>query len=396
MLALSEKRIIFASGIQTEKQSVKQQNQLTKTKEENKMKKTILFSIMALSALIMPQESHACTGITLHTTTGLPVTARTIEWAGNDLESRYSIVPQGYRQQSYLPDGTKGGLAFQAKYGYVGLAVQQAEFVVEGINEAGLAAGLFYFPDYGEYEKYDAAKKDRTISDLQLVSYILGKCRTVDEVKEAVKDLHVVTIDPRGSTVHWRFTEEGGRQIVLEIIGKKPHFYENTLGVLTNSPSFDWHLTNLNNYVNLQTGRIDKTKIGNMSLHSFGGGSGLHGIPGDMTPPSRFVRAAFFQSSAPRLDNTEKTIEQAFHILNNFDIPVGIQFAEGQEVPDIPSATQWTVATDLKHRCIYYRTMHNANIRYFNLKEINFKKVKFQSFPLDLKKSQAMERIKVE
>ena len=29
--------------------------------------------------------------------------------------------------------------------GYVGLAVQQPEFVVDGMNEVGLAAGLFYF-----------------------------------------------------------------------------------------------------------------------------------------------------------------------------------------------------------------------------------------------------------
>ena len=360
------------------------------------MKKTILFSIMALSALIMPQESHACTGITLHTTTGLPVTARTIEWAGNDLESRYSIVPQGYRQQSYLPDGTKGGLAFQAKYGYVGLAVQQAEFVVEGINEEGLAAGLFYFPDYGEYEKYDAAKKDRTISDLQLVSYILGKCRTVDEVKEAVKDLHVVTIDPRGSTVHWRFTEEGGRQIVLEIIGKKPHFYENTLGVLTNSPDFGWHLKNLNNYANLYPGRASGLEIGGMHLKPFGGGGGLYGIPGDMTPPSRFVRAAFFLSAAPCLSSSEETVMQAFHILNNFDLPIGVQTNMDVAVPDIPSATQWTVACDIGNRRIYYRTMYDSTIRCFDLKATDFVKVKYVSRPLDAVKRQPVRFVKVQ
>ena len=59
--------------------------------------------------------------------------------------------------------------------------------------------------------------------------------------------IHVVTLDSRGSTVHWRFTEQTGRQIVVEIINKKVKFYENTLGVLTNSPDFDWHLKKLNN-----------------------------------------------------------------------------------------------------------------------------------------------------
>ena len=107
-----------------------------------------------------------------------------------------------------------------------------------------------------------------------------------------------------------------------------------------------------------------------------------------MTPPSRFVRAAFFQSTAPQQPTTDKCVEQAFHILNNFDIPVGIQFAEGDTIPDIPSATQWTVATDLKNRRIYYRTMYNSTIRCFDLKKINFTKVKYRWAPLDVEKRQ--------
>ena len=95
------------------------------------------------------------------------------------------------------------------------------------------------------------------------------------------------------------------------------------------------------------------------------------------------------------MDTAEKTVTQAFHILNNFDIPTGIQFAEGQEVPDIPSATQWTVATDIVGRRIYYRTMHNSTIRCFDLKAINFGKVKYQSEPLDKVKEQPIEMVQV-
>lgn len=345
--------------------------------------------ITALTVVLMrPLIAEACTGITLKTTNDSTVTARTIEWAGSDLESKYAVVPRGYVQRSFVPEGAKDGIEFTAKFGYVGLAVQQAEFVVEGINEAGLAAGLFYFPIYGEYEKYEVDKKESTISDLQLVSWILSNFKSIDEVKDAMRHVHVVAIDPRGSTVHWRITEESGRQVVLEIVGKQMMWHENTLGVLTNSPDFNWHLTNLNNYTNLSAGPIRTNKVGALNLVAFGGGGGLHGIPGDMTPPSRFVRAAFFQSTAPQQPTTDKCVEQAFHILNNFDIPVGIQFAEGDTIPDIPSATQWTVATDLKNRRIYYRTMYNSTIRCFDLKKINFTKVKYRWAPLDIEKRQ--------
>lgn len=353
--------------------------------------KRILIAVIALMTVCWQHNANACTGITLHAADGATIPARTIEWAGNDLESCYAVVPRGYQQQSFLPDGSKGGMTFTADYGYVGLAVQQADFVVEGVNEQGLSAGLFYFPAYGEYETFDETKKSSTISDLQLVSWILGRCKSVDEVKDAIRGVHVVTIDPRGSTVHWRFTERSGRQIVLEIVGKEPRFYENTLGVLTNAPGFEWQLTNLNNYVNLYSGPVAPRQVGTMQLSPFGGGGGLHGIPGDMTPPSRFVRAAFYQATAPQMATSEKAVTQAFHILNNFDIPTGIQFANGQPVPDIPSATQWTVATDLRQLCIYYRTMHDATIRCFDLKAIDFQKIGYFSAPLDEKKEQPIK-----
>ena len=358
------------------------------------MKKLLLIAAVILLAAF-PQKALACTGITLRTTGGDAVPARTIEWAGNDLESKYAVVPRGHLHRSFVPGGKKEGMSFAARYGYVGLAVEQAEFVVEGMNEAGLSAGLFYFPNYGKYEDYNEDYKESTVSDLQLVSWMLASVKTIDEVKKAMRGIHVVTIDPRGSTVHWRITEESGRQVVLEIVGRKARFYENSLGVLTNAPDFKWHVTNLNNYVNLTAGPTADRMMGDFTLKAFGGGSGLHGIPGDMTPPSRFVRAAFFQLTAPKQPTGEKAVMQAFHILNNFDIPTGIQFAEGQDVPDIPSATQWTVATDIASRRIYYRTMHNSTIRSLDLKKMDFRKLAYQWAPLDAKKRQDVEMVRI-
>jgi len=255
--------------------------------------------------------------------------------------------------------------------------------VAEGLNEAGLSAGLFYFPQYGKYEAYDPKENASNIADLQLVSWILGSCKTVDEVKESIKKVHVIGIDPRASTAHWRFADTTGRQIVLEIINEKPIFYENELGVLTNSPSFDWQMTNLNNYVNLIPGMAPSQQLDGVTLASFGNGSGFLGIPGDITPPSRFVRAAFYQATAPQQETGQQTVIQCFQILNNFDIPIGIEFAPNLPPVDIPSATQWTSATDMTNRIIYYRTMYDNAIRSIDLRKINFARVKYQTEPLD-------------
>ena len=349
---------------------------------------------MIFSVMLMPASSEACTGITLTSKDGSHVVARTIEWGGSKLNSQYVVVPRGYTQTALVPGG-KFGMEFTSRYGYVGLAVEQEQFVAEGLNEAGLSAGLFYFPGYGQYEAYESSQRSSSIADLQVVAWILGCCSTVDEVKEAVGKVHIVSIDPRASTIHWRFTDTTGRQIVLEIIDGTPRFYENKLGVLTNSPGFDWQITNLNNYVNLYSGAaLDKT-MGGIKLAPFGAGSGMLGLPGDVPPPSRFVRAAFYQTTARQQNTAVETVMQCFQILNNFDIPIGVEFLANQEPTDIPSATQWTSATDINNGIIYYRTMYNSTIRCIKLGEIDFSKVTYRAEPLDETQQQPVVQIEI-
>ena len=259
------------------------------------------------------------------------------------------------------------------------------------MNEAGLAAGLFYFPQYGEYAPFDSTLVDESISDMQVVSWLLSRCASVDEAVSALQRVQIIATDPRGSTVHWRIADRTGKQVVLEVIAQQIRFYENTLGVLTNSPSLDWPLTNLNNYVNLTSGAVSEGKAGRLALKSLGGGSGFHGIPGDFTPPSRFVRAAFFQSTAPVLKTSEETVFQAFHLLNNFDLPIGAQTNEGVTPPDMPSATQFTSATDLSEKKIYIKTMYNSHIRCVDLNRINFSKCKFINELLDPQRKEPVE-----
>lgn len=349
----------------------------------------LLLATLGLNAQV---PTYACTGITLKSKDGATIVARTIEWAESVMNCMYVVVPRNQNLQSLTPDGMNG-IKFKTKYGFIGLAVEQKEFMVEGINEKGLSAGLFYFPNYGKYQPYDASQKDKCLSDFQLVSYVLGECSTIDEVKEVLSKVRVINIDPRSSTVHWRFTEPSGRQIVLEIVDEKMNFYENPLGVLTNSPGLYWHWINLNNYINLQPGTLPEHDFGPLKIKPFGHGSGLLGLPGDFTPPSRFVRATFFQLSAPQQPTAEESVLQSFHILNNFDIPTGSEQAFGKASDNVPSATQFTVSSDTQNRMIYYRTMYNSNLRCIDLKTIDFNKVKYHSEPLDAIKKQPFEMI---
>ena len=354
------------------------------------MRTFFIFITLILAGIF---SGFACTGISLFAKDGGYVQARTIEWGDSYLPSEYVIIPRNLEQISYTPTGING-LKFQSKYGVVGLAIIQKEFIAEGLNEVGLSAGLFYFPHYGKYPEYDPQQNNQTLSDLQFVSWILSRFSTINEVIEATKQIRITSLDKQGSTVHWRIGEASGRQVVLEFINGIPHFYENKIGVLTNAPDFPWHITNLNNYVNLFPGNAPTQKIGDITIFPFGAGSGFLGIPGDVTPPSRFVRIAFYKATAPQLKTSEETIFQSFHILNNFDIPIGVEHPIGK-APNIPSATQWTSAIDLTQKKLYYKTLYNNNIRCINLNNIDFEKISYQSHPLDPKMQQSVDIIQI-
>ena len=341
-------------------------------------------SILAIAGVICTYgTANACTGITLTAADNSVIAARTVDWSGSKMNNIYVVSPRNHTEQSLLPDGTQDGMAFTAKYGFVGLGMQRAEFVVDGTNETGLNVGLFYFPDFGKYQPYDAAYRDKTLADFQVVSWILSQFSTIDEVKNAIDTVRIVNIDPTASTVHWRITEPSGHVVVMEIIDGIPTFYEDPIGVIANSPNFDWHMTNLNNYVNLTSGTIAPTPFGPIKLRSLSHGTGLLGLPGDFSSPSRFVRAAFFKTYSVEQPNGPETVKQAFHILNNMDVPFGTTQTAKEKKFDMPAATQWTIATDTANHIVYYHTMYNRTLRKIDMNKIDFDTVKFQSHPLD-------------
>lgn len=359
------------------------------------MKKYLILVAAMVLGGAYATDANACTGISLTAKNGSQVVARTVEWAATPMQCGYVVAPRGHSHQSYTPTGLNG-LKYKGSFGYVGIYTEYEPFVVEGVNETGLAAGLFFFPQYGEYAPYDEADNGKTLCDMQFVSWVLSQFSCIDQVKEALGKIDLVTLNHNIGAVHWRIVEPTGRMVVLEVVNGVPCFYENKLGVLTNAPGFNWHMTNLNNYVNLEPGSAaDNTLKPGITLRPLGHGSGMLGLPGDFTSPSRFVRATFYQTTAPVWETGFETVMQAFHILNNFDIPIGSQHAKADIPKGLPSATQFTSATDQTDMKFYYRTAWNSNIRCIDLKSINFKLVRFQSHPLDKTQVQPVEMVKI-
>src|SRR5262245_55150190 len=294
---------------------------------ENQIARKFLVAVVliALDAGGCVQSARGCTGIRLTAADGTVVHARTLEFA-IDLESMVLVVPRGYARTGTTPDG-KEGLKWKAKYACVGANGAGLPILFDGVNEQGLAAGLFYFPGTAGYMPYVAADAEKTIAQWEVGSWILENFATVDEVKANIGKIVVPSVVFKdwgfAPEAHFVVHDAAGKSIVLEYVGGKLNIHDNPLGVMTNSPTFDWHMTNLRNYVNFSMTNRPPVELRGVTLQPFGQGTGMLGLPGDFTPPSRFVRAvAFSQSVLPSKAGGEAVL-QAFHILNGFDIPKG-------------------------------------------------------------------------
>ncbi len=352
----------------------------------------ILKTLMAfaIACFFIASPALACTNIRLIAEDGSVIHARTMEFA-IDIHSKVLIVPRGYGRVGLTPTGAPG-MKWNAKYASIGMNGVGEPYLFDGVNEKGLSAALLYFPNYAGYMPYTAADAGKTLAPWQLGSYILENFSTVAEVKANIGKVVVpeVVFAGWGFTpgVHYEIDDQTGHSIVIEYVGGKLVVYENPLGVLTNSPSFDWQMTNLHNYVNFSMTNVPPIKLsGGVTLTPFGQGSGMLGIPGDFTPPSRFVRAvAFTQSAFPTKTGPDAVLE-AFHILNQFDIPVGAAREDEKDSHGNIQAdyTIWTSVIDLKTQDYYFRTYTDSQIRRVSLEKADLNAKTIVEIPIESK-----------
>ena len=330
--------------------------------------------VFAASLALATTPAFSCTGISLEAQDGAAIRARTLEF-GFPLKSNVIIVPAGQEFSGSLPDGGKG-LTYKTRFDIVGANAFNETVIIDGLNDQGLSIGLFYFPDYAQYADATSENASRALAPQDFGMWVLGNFATVDEVKKAVEDIVMVGTPMPGlgsakgmtADVHSFVHDKSGKSIAIEPRGGVVKVTDAPLGVMTNAPTYDWHMTNLDNYINLSPKDVDTAKLGPVTLSAAGSGTGMLGLPGDFTPPSRFVRAAMFSQAAVPNANAADAVFAAFHILNQFDIPKGsvVNASVGGALPEI---TEWTSANDLQNLRWYFRTYQDQNIRVVDLKE---------------------------
>lgn len=333
--------------------------------------------ILIVCLCLYTSMGFTCTHFRLMAKDNSVIIGRSMEF-GPNLETEIYTVNRKATFDSTTPDN-QPGLHWQAKYGYLALNGFHL-FPVSGLNEQGLSFDLLYLPGIAKYEAYDASKASKSMPYYQMADYILGNFSSTDEVKQALPQLNTYSkaLMHAGQSVtfpvHYVVTDKTGHSIAIEYVDGQLNMYDDKTGILTNSPSYPWQNTNLDNYVHLSPYAPAPINKDGITYAATGQGAGALGLPGDYTPPSRFVKIAYLVHTAKQCDDAAKTINLAEHILNNVDIPYGsVRGEKGEHTSDNIDYTQWVVIKDLTHNTLYFRSYSNLIMQKIEMNRIQLK-----------------------
>ena len=358
--------------------------------------KTSMFIVAVQVVLRQFLVTNACTEFRVTSMDNSVIIGRSMEFK-LDLKTDLVVEPAGFIHTAFLHKPgcpVSSGMTWNNSYRIAYLDVSNDQVLSgnlhvasDGLNEAGLSVGLLLFSGSAKFQDIPIDRCDNAISSFEFPLWILGKFGTVRQLREALKeDSFPLVWGAEGdmlkklSETHFSVYDATGDGILIEYTAQGRKVYNNTLGVATNSPPYDFHLINMRNYIELSKFAHDPLKLGKMEFSPIGQGSGLLGVPGDFTSPSRFVRTAAMVYFADEMKTGKDAVMMGFHVLNTVDIPRGVcasnrtvwQKEKGSSV-----YTQWVVVKDLTTKSIYFRVYNDLTIRVVHLSNVqSAKKVK--------------------
>ena len=298
-----------------------------------------------------------------------------------DLEYAYQEEVVVMPRRFPLPFRDKG--VMEDHYAIIGMATVEKGYPLyyEAANEHGIAMAGLNFPGNACYFEKDPQKDN--IAPFEFVPWILGQCKDLCQARKKLKNINLwkenFSKEFLLSPLHWIIADKSGA-ITVESVAEGLKIYENPVGVLTNNPTFDYHMTRLCDYGNLSREQPEN-RFGNVVLTPYSRGMGAMGLPGDLSSVSRFARAAFTKCNSASGDGEEESVSQFFHILGTVEQPRGcVRLPDGRDV-----ITVYTSCINTQRGIYYYTTYENRSVSVVDMHRCDLGGAELYGYPLKKK-----------
>lgn len=303
---------------------------------------------------------------------------------GRNLDLYYNYNEQVTVTPRNFPFRFRMAKSLETHYAIIGMATVMEGFPLyyDATNEKGLSIAALNFPQNAVY--YPPVKDRINISPFELIPFLLGSFKNVDEVEKALPNINLADIAFSGSLplspLHWLVSDKE-RSLVLEPRKDGLKVFENPVGVLTNNPPFEMQMMYLQNFSNLTVSNPQQSFSPVIKSKPYSLGLGGVGLPGDMSSPSRFVRAAFVKLNSVCDEDEASAVEQFFHILGSVEQPKGVTKTESGEY----EYTLYSSCVNTDKGIYYYTTYNNRSITAVNMHSQNLNAKSLIAFNLKKK-----------
>lgn len=281
----------------------------------------------------------------------------------HDFGEKITITPRNYEFKF------RNNKVVKKHYAIIGMALPMDFYPLyfDASNEMGLSMAGLNFPQFACYNDETANKEN--VASFEFIPWILAQCKNVGEAKEMIKNVNITNwefkTDLLPTPLHWLVADKNSA-ITVEQTNEGMKIYENEVGVLTNSPSFDMQLFNLSNYMNVSSNEPENNFSDKINLKTYSRGMGAMGLPGDLSSMSRFVRACFVKLNSIYGETEKSIVNQFFHILYSVYQQKGcVKVGEGFEI------TNYTSCTNTDKGIYYYTTYNNSSLNQVDMHREN-------------------------
>ncbi len=250
----------------------------------------------------------------------------------------------------------------------------------DGMNEHGLCMAGLNFVGNAVYGKY--RENCRNIAQFELVPFVLSRCKSVKEARTLLHNINITDTnfseDLPAAQLHWIIADKA-ESITLEAVAEGLKIYDNPVGILTNNPTFPYHIMNLRNYMNLSSAPAENRFSDKISLSEYSRGMGAMGLPGDLSSASRFVRAAFVKLNSVLPKGESGSVSQFFHIMDT------VKQVEGccQTDKGVYEKTLYTCCCNADKGIYYYTTYENRRVSAVCMNSEDLQGDRLISYPLN-------------
>ena len=259
----------------------------------------------------------------------------------------------------------------ESHYAIIGMAYVAGgcPLFYDAINEKGLGMAGLNFVGNADYKEPVSGKDN--VAQFEFIPWILSQCASVQEARALIERLNITntpfSAELPVAELHWIIADRDGA-ITVESMKDGIRIYDNPVGVMTNNPTFDYHMTHLADYMNVSGDPGVNRMMPQAELNQYSRGMGGFGIPGDLSSASRFVKVAFTKMNSVSGSGESESISQFFKILGSVEQQRGCcRLGKDENGNEQCEYTIYSSCCNMDKGIYYYTTYENSQITGVNM-----------------------------